>query len=391
MALWQQEEGEEMRDLCFGLSIVDIAGPVLMSCSSDAQKSRYLPTMLSGEEFWCMLFSEPHGGSDVAALRTRAVKDGDEWIVNGQKVWTSNAHHADFGLLIARTDSTVPKHKGLTYFILDMHAPGVVIRPLKQITGNSEFCEVFFDDVRIPDSNRMGELGGGWKIIMATLANEKAALRSFQIHLKKFLHAIEELDIDGLAAIEHPLVQEKIKQINNKYWAVRFIEFQNLHNAVNKEQPGHEEVISKLLVASTNLDLAGFVIDLYNSKCFENDTRKSATLKFFEYVYFHFIGVSMGGGTEEILLNLIESYWRLSGLACRASSRQRHPLQPITGPHTHLESQQLPDHADGSLPVGRRGLVCVDAEFLIVGEQCVPLHASLAEQGFEARCGNISG
>jgi alkylation response protein AidB-like acyl-CoA dehydrogenase len=125
---------------------------------------------------WCQLFSEPGAGSDVASLQTRAVRDGDEWIVNGQKVWTSGAHYSDFGILIARTDPDVPKHLGITMFILDMHSPGVTVKPLRQITGGANFNEVFFDDVRIPDSMRLGDVGGGWRASITTLMNERVAI-----------------------------------------------------------------------------------------------------------------------------------------------------------------------------------------------------------------------
>jgi alkylation response protein AidB-like acyl-CoA dehydrogenase len=312
IAIWRQEEGEALRDLCFPLSIVDIAGAVLMAVGTESQKTRYLPKIYSGDEYWCQLFSEPHGGSDVGALRTRAVKDGDDWIVNGQKIWTSNANYSDFGLLIARTDPTVAKHKGLTYFIMDMHAEGVTTRPLKQSTGDAGFCEVFFDNVRISDSNRLGEVGDGWKIVMMTLANEKVALQLFQIYIEKFLDAIEGLKVDGMDPLEQPQVQSRLKDFNNRAWAIKFGELESMHNLLSSGQPGHEESVSKLIVAATNLDIASFVIELFDDQCFDSDTLKKEELKFFEYIYIHFVGVSMGGGTEEILLNLIgEQYLRL--------------------------------------------------------------------------------
>ncbi|MFA5632028.1 MAG: acyl-CoA dehydrogenase [Porticoccaceae bacterium] len=305
VAIWHQEEGEELRDLVYPLSIIDIAGPTIMAWGSEEQKNRYLPKMRTGEEFWCMLFSEPHGGSDVAALRTRAVKDGDEWIVNGQKVWTSNAQHADFGLLVVRTDPNVAKHRGLTYFLIDMHSPGVDVRPLKQITGNTEFCEVFFDNVRIPDSARMGDVGGAWKIIMSSLANEKVALHSFQIHLQRFMEAVAETSANGVPARENAYVQDKLALFARRFWAIRFIELQSMHNLMTKREPGQEEAINKLIVAATNKELASMALDLYNERCFAGAGAGSENLRFFEYVYLHFVGVSMGGGTDEIILNLI--------------------------------------------------------------------------------------
>ncbi len=153
-----------------------MAAPTILAHGTDEQKARYLRPLFTCEEVWCQLFSEPGAGSDVAGLSTRAVRDGDEWVVNGQKVWTTLAHTSRWGLLVARTDPDVPKHRGLTYFIVDMHAPGVEVRPLRQITGDAEFNEVFFTDVRIPDGQRLDAVGAGWRVATTTLMNERVAI-----------------------------------------------------------------------------------------------------------------------------------------------------------------------------------------------------------------------
>ncbi len=153
-----------------------MGAPTIVTHGSDAQVERYLRPLFTGEEIWCQMFSEPGAGSDVASLATTAVRDGDEWIVNGQKVWTTLAHLARWGMLIARTDPDAPKHKGMTYFVVDMHAPGVDVRPLRQMTGDAEFNEVFFDDVRIPDAERLSEPGEGWRVALTTLMNERVAI-----------------------------------------------------------------------------------------------------------------------------------------------------------------------------------------------------------------------
>jgi alkylation response protein AidB-like acyl-CoA dehydrogenase len=153
-----------------------MGAPTVVTHGSEEQKQRYLRPLFTGEEIWCQLFSEPGAGSDVASLATRAVRDGDEWVVNGQKVWTTLAHLSRWGMLVARTDPEQPKHRGMTYFVVDMHAPGVEVRPLRQITGEAEFNEVYFTDVRIPDSERLGDVGDGWRVSLTTLMNERVSI-----------------------------------------------------------------------------------------------------------------------------------------------------------------------------------------------------------------------
>jgi alkylation response protein AidB-like acyl-CoA dehydrogenase len=153
-----------------------MGAPTVVTHGTEEQKQRYLKPLFTAEEIWCQLFSEPGAGSDVASLATRAVRDGDEWVVNGQKVWTTLAHLSRWGMLVARTDPEQPKHRGLTYFVVDMHAPGVEVRPLRQITGEAEFNEVYFTDVRIPDAERLGDVGDGWRVSLTTLMNERVSI-----------------------------------------------------------------------------------------------------------------------------------------------------------------------------------------------------------------------
>ena len=168
--------GVPYHDLAINPIGIGMGAPVVLTYASDEQKERLLRPMFTGEEIWCQLFSEPGAGSDVAGLSSRAVLDGDEWIVNGQKVWTTLAHVSKWGMLVARTDPDQPKHKGMTYFLLDMESPGVEVRPLHQITGEAEFNEVFFNDVRIPNDRVFGDVGAGWSAAVTTLMNERVAL-----------------------------------------------------------------------------------------------------------------------------------------------------------------------------------------------------------------------
>jgi alkylation response protein AidB-like acyl-CoA dehydrogenase len=171
--IWNQERSRAGIGESLFVVGIGLAGPTLIAHGSEAQRQRFLPPMLRGDEIWCQLFSEPGAGSDLAALSTRAERDGDHWVVSGQKTWCSGGHYADFGLLLARTDPSVPKHDGISYFLLDMHAPGVEVRPLRQMTGGSHFNEVFLNEVRVPDESRLGSEGGGWKVAMTTLMNER--------------------------------------------------------------------------------------------------------------------------------------------------------------------------------------------------------------------------
>ena len=206
-AIYFEEIGRARVPLAANVLGLLLGGPTLMVWGTPEQKERYLPPILSGEEIWCQGFSEPDAGSDLAALKTRAVKDGDEWVVTGQKVWTSGAQYSKWCMLVARTDGEVAKHKGLTYFLMDMEQDAVQVRPLRQITGEAEFNELFIEEARIPDANVVGGVGNGWKVALTTLMNERAGLGfALQIRLRQLLDDLIA------AAAERGLLEDPLRR-----------------------------------------------------------------------------------------------------------------------------------------------------------------------------------
>ena len=226
------------------------AGPTLLYAGTPAQHQRYLRPMLSGEEFWCQLFSEPDSGSDLANLGTRAVRDGDEFIVNGQKIWTSGAQYASFGILIARTDPDLPKHKGISYFICPMDAAGIEIRPIAEMTGGHTFNEVFFTDVRIPAENLVGDLNDGWRLAKVTLGNERVSLSTGGVLWGNGPTAIELIEsIRELApqGVHDPHLRQRIAEVYIEHRLLDLIRLRTLTAALKGEQPGPEASVRKIL------------------------------------------------------------------------------------------------------------------------------------------------
>ena len=226
------------------------AGPTILFAGTQAQKDRYLAPILSGEEFWCQLFSEPGSGSDLANLGTRAVRDGDEFVVNGQKIWTSGAQYARFGILIARTDPDVAKHRGISYFVCPMDAPGIEIRPITEMTGGHTFNEVFFTDVRIPAANLVGDLNDGWRLAKVTLGNERVSLSTGGVlwgngpTALELLESIRELHPSG---VDDPMLRQRIADVYIEHTLLDLIRLRTLTAALKGEAPGPEASIRKIL------------------------------------------------------------------------------------------------------------------------------------------------
>ncbi|MBK5123987.1 acyl-CoA dehydrogenase family protein [Burkholderia sp. R-69980] len=279
-----------------------LAVPTIRSHGNASQINQFARATLYGDTLWCQLFSEPAAGSDLAGLRTRAVQDGGDWIVNGQKVWTSWAHVADWGILIARTDASVPKHKGLSYFLVDMRSPGIEIRRIRQISGESEFNEVFFTDVRIPDANRLGNVGDGWKVAMTTLMNERISVGGESQDLPQVADLLSKLDAaePAIAAPYRLFVAQMLAQEQGlKYFRARQI------TALSRgETPGPIAALGKLVQANLMQELSRIALDVEGLSGHLTD-HDDALVRKFQRGYFWSAALRIAGGTDEILRNQI--------------------------------------------------------------------------------------
>jgi alkylation response protein AidB-like acyl-CoA dehydrogenase len=287
-----------------------MAAPTILAFGTEEQKDRFLRPLWTSEEVWCQLFSEPGAGSDLANVATRAVRDGDEWVVNGQKVWTSGAQNATFAILLARTDSGVPKHHGLTYFVCDMTAPGVEVRPLRQITGEAEFNEVFLTDVRITDAYRLGAVGEGWKVANATLNNERVSIGK---------SAERESGMVGVVAgtwrkrpeLRSPQLHDRLLCLWVDAEAAR-LTGARLRQKLAQGQPGPEGSAMKLSFARIAQQLSGFELELlgeeglhYSDWTLVRPDHVDFNGRDAGYRYLRAKGNSIEGGTSEILRNIV--------------------------------------------------------------------------------------
>ncbi len=287
-----------------------MGAPTIVTHGSDKQKARYLRPLFTGEEVWCQLFSEPGAGSDVAGLSTRAVRDGDEWVVNGQKVWTTLAHLAKWGMLVARTDPDQPKHKGLTYFVVDMQAPGVEVRPLYQITGEAEFNEVYFTDVRIPDDERLGDVGEGWRVTLTTLMNERVAIGG-GIPAKGSGFIGEAVKAWRERGHAEPALKDELMSLWIRAEVLRLtnIRASQLRAVGN---PGPEGSIGKAMSADLNKDITSFTVSLlgpdgmlFPSGYTKQRPRHAMQFANPQQAFLRTRANSIEGGTTEIAKNIL--------------------------------------------------------------------------------------
>ena len=304
--IWNQEEAGY--DVPYNVFLIGLGMciPTLIAYADRDVLARFVRPALRGDEIWCQLFSEPAAGSDVAGLRTSARRDGAGWVVNGQKVWTSGAHYCDYGLLLARTDPMVPKHAGLTAFWIDMKAPGVEIRPIHQMSGGSNFNEVFFTDLRLEDRQRLGAPGQGWKVAITTLMNERLAVgepRRPDIH--DLIELCRMTEIDGRPAIADSAVRMKLAE----WWAdsagLTYTRFRTLTALSRGQTPGPENAIAKVVNATKLQAIAAFGMDLLGQAGAVMDPALAPMAGLFQDGLLAAPGQRIAGGTDEILRNII--------------------------------------------------------------------------------------
>ena len=281
------------------------AGPTLIYAGTDEQKERYLPAMLSGEEFWCQLFSEPGSGSDLASLATRAVRDGDEFVVNGQKIWTSGAQHSSFGILLARTDPDVAKHKGISYFICPMKSAGIEIRPIKEMTGGHTFNEVFFTDVRVPVENLVGELNDGWRLAKVTLGNERISLSTGGVLWGNGPTALELIEsVTDRGPVSDPHLRQRIAEIYIEQIVLDLIRLRTLSARLKGQQPGPEASIRKILADEHGQHVMTLARDLVGAAAMLTGGDGLAHSRWYDGFLFS-QALTIGGGTGDVQRNIV--------------------------------------------------------------------------------------
>jgi alkylation response protein AidB-like acyl-CoA dehydrogenase len=281
-----------------------MGGPTVIAHGSEEQKQRYLTPILSADEIWCQGFSEPESGSDLASLKTRAVRHGDEWVVTGQKVWTTLAHYAKWCMLVARTDPEAPKHKGLTYFLMDMEQDAVQVRPLVQITGEPEFNELFIEEARIPHENIVGGEGNGWAVAITTLMHERAGLAfalqvQVQIALRELQeHAGKARGMNGRPAIEDPVIRQRLAQLMIEAEVLRLNAFRSLSATMRTGVPGPEGSLGKWHWSDVNQALTELAMDISGPHAMTGEDD-------WTYRFLRARANSIEGGTTEILRNIV--------------------------------------------------------------------------------------
>jgi alkylation response protein AidB-like acyl-CoA dehydrogenase len=304
--IWAQETANyETRDSYFVIGIGN-CGPALLNYASEELKTRLLPRMASAEDVWCQLFSEPSAGSDVAGLRTKAERDGDNWLVNGQKIWTSGAQYSDYGVILCRTDPTVSKYRGLTVFMIDMKQPGVEVKPIKQMDGGQHFNEVFFNDAVIPDHYRLGEVDGGWGVAISILMNERMAISGVQpTGFPQFYDWLTTASVDGKPAQDDPEVRRNTALWYSRYAGIQAANKRMLTAISSGGMAGAEASLGKLVGANMNQEIANFVCQKMGPLGLVSDPKHTELEGHFQHSVLFSPGVRLAGGTDEVMRNII--------------------------------------------------------------------------------------
>lgn len=315
-AIFLEESARAETPEHIGVIGLGMAGPTIIAHGTDEQKSAHLGKILSGESVWCQGFSEPGSGSDLASLRTRAEVDGDDYVVNGQKVWSSFAHIADYCILLVRTDAQAAKHQGITYLLVDMHSPGIEVRPLEQITGDPEFNEIFFSDVRVPRSNILGAENGGWKVAMTTLLHERGTLgfaltARLEVLMRKLVTLAKETTRNGSVAADDPLFRDRIARQWVELQALKFTNYRALTSLVKTGVPGPEGSVAKLHWSESNQRLTKLALEIMGPAA-QLDGDEGVWNGFWQYQQLRSRGNTIEAGTSEILRNIISE--RVLGL-----------------------------------------------------------------------------
>jgi acyl-CoA dehydrogenase len=301
--IWNQEEPRYSTPANIFSIGIGMLGPTIMAHGTEAHKTTHLTRIARGDDIWCQMFSEPSAGSDLAGLRTRAVRDGDDWIINGQKIWTSGAHYCRYGLVITRSDPHQPKHKGLTYFILDMESEGVEVRQIRQISGPANFNEVFFNDVRIPDSNRLGEVNEGWRGAITTLMNERATIGARGLGgfgPETLVRLAKEADTHRGKAIDDSGVRQKIADFHIRASGLKYTSYRTLTAMSRGAVPGPENSIGKMIGGPLRQQMAAFGMELQGMAGTLMDESFEC-----QQTYLAAPGGRIAGGSDEIMRNIV--------------------------------------------------------------------------------------
>ena len=292
-----------------GGSGLSMLGPTLISWGTDEQKARYLPKILTADEIWCQGYSEPGAGSDLASLRTRAEIVGDEFVVNGQKVWTSGAQYSDMMFCLVRTDPEAPKHRGISYLLIDMHSPGVTVRPLVQMTGDRGFNEVFLDNVRVPRKNLVAKLNEGWIVANATLFHERnmlGASTGSQLLFNRLLDLARSIKRDGRPLTQDPVYRQRLADLQVRVEALRFHFYRQLSDQVHGRTPGVEAMVNKLVGTELNHDLSTAAMELMGDySLLARGDSLALDRAYWPYEWMFSLGLVIGGGTSHIQKNII--------------------------------------------------------------------------------------